>query len=41
MLVSTDWLTLKMVPLLYFKVDINFVLGRGPGWDNITNVMLA
>jgi hypothetical protein len=27
-LVVTDWLRLKMIPLVYFKVNINFVLGH-------------
>jgi hypothetical protein len=28
-LVVTDWLRLKMIGSLYFKVDINFVPGSG------------
>jgi hypothetical protein len=28
-LVVTEWLRLKIIHLLYFKIDINFVLGHG------------
>jgi hypothetical protein len=41
MLVGTDWLRLKMVRLLYFKVDINFFWAMGPGWDDIMNAVVT